>query len=77
LKNCLNYDRKKVIQRKGIKFHGLVFKEARRRGIKKLMDTIKVKNDPSLNLTLKIGLVYKEVLSREGDPYAYILKREF
>ena len=36
-----------------------------------------MENEASLNLALKIGFVYKEVLYREGELYAYILEKEF
>jgi RimJ/RimL family protein N-acetyltransferase len=59
----------------GTKFHELVFIEARKLGIKKLKDTIRVENRASLNLALKTGFVKKGLLSNKGKPYAYILEK--
>jgi RimJ/RimL family protein N-acetyltransferase len=64
-------------RRKGIgtSFHKLVFEEARKLGIHKLKDTIKINNQPSLRLALKSGFLNKELLYKEGKPYAYILEK--
>ena len=45
---------------KGAKFHELVSKEDGRLRIKKLIDTIKVENNASLNLALKMAFVHKK-----------------
>ena len=50
---------------KGAKFHELVSKEDGRLRIKKLIDTIKVENNASLNLALKMAFVHKKYLSRK------------
>jgi RimJ/RimL family protein N-acetyltransferase len=59
----------------GTSFHRLIFEEARKLGIQKLKDTIRIANEPSLRLALKSGFVNKELLYKEGKPYAYILEK--
>ena len=73
----LGYMLKKGFRGKGIgvKFHELVFLEARKLGIKKLRDTIKVNNNASLKLALKTGFVSKGLIYRDGKPYAYVLEK--
>ena len=73
----LGYMLKKGFRGKGlgIKFHELVFVEAKILGIKKLKDTIKVNNNASLNLALKTGFVSKELIYKDGKPYAHVLEK--
>ena len=73
----LGYMLKKGFRGKGIgvKFHELVFLEARKLGIKKLRDTIKVNNNASLKLALKTGFVSKGLIYKDGTPYAYVLEK--
>ncbi len=51
-------------EEKGAKFHELVSKEDERLRIKKLIYTMKVENNASLNLALKMAFVHKK-LSRK------------
>ena len=73
----LGYMLKKGFRGKGIgvKFHELVFLQAKNLGIKKLKDTIKVNNNASLKLALKTGFVSKGLIYKEGKPYAYVLEK--
>lgn len=73
----LGYMLKKGFRGKGIgvKFHELVFLQARNLGIKKLKDTIKVNNNASLKLALKTGFVSKGLIYKDGKPYAYVLEK--
>jgi len=73
----LGYMLKKGFRGKGIgvKFHELVFLQAKNLGIKKLKDTIKVNNNASLKLALKTGFVSKGLIYRDGKPYAYVLEK--
>ena len=73
----LGYMLKKGFRGKGIgvKFHELVFLQAKKLGIKKLRDTIKVNNNASLKLALKTGFVSKGLIYRDGKPYAYVLEK--
>jgi RimJ/RimL family protein N-acetyltransferase len=59
----------------GVKFHELVFLQAKNLGIKKLKDTIKVNNNTSLKLALKTGFVSKGLIYKDGKPYAYVLEK--
>lgn len=59
----------------GTKFHELIFREAKRLGIKKLKDTIKVDNQVSLNLALKTGFVHTGLVFRDDKVYAYTLEK--
>lgn len=60
----------------GAEFHDLVFAEARKIGITKLKDTIKVHNEASLKLALRTGFRQKRLQYRAGEPYAYVLEKE-
>ncbi|HEX7179572.1 MAG TPA: GNAT family N-acetyltransferase [Nitrososphaeraceae archaeon] len=73
----LGYMLKKGFRGKGIgvKFHELVFLQAKNLGIKKLKDTIKVNNNASLKLALKTGFVSKGLIYKDGKPYAYVLEK--
>jgi len=73
----LGYMLKKGFRGKGIgvKFHELVFLQAKKLGIKKLRDTIKVNNNASLKLALKTGFVSKGLIYKDGKPYAYVLEK--
>ena len=73
----LGYMLKKGFRGKGIgvKFHELVFLQAKKLGIKKLRDTIKVNNNASLKLALKTGFVSKGLIYKDGTPYAYVLEK--
>ena len=73
----LGYMLKKGFRGKGIgvKFHELVFLQAKNLGIKKLKDTIKVNNNASLKLALKTGFVSKGLIFKDGKPYAYVLEK--
>jgi RimJ/RimL family protein N-acetyltransferase len=73
----LGYMLKKGFRGKGIgvKFHELVFLQAKKLGIKKLKDTIKVNNNASLKLALKTGFVSKGLIYKDGKPYAYVLEK--
>jgi RimJ/RimL family protein N-acetyltransferase len=73
----LGYMLKKGFRGKGIgvKFHELVFLQAKKLGIKKLKDTIKVNNSASLKLALKTGFESKGLIYKDGKPYAYVLEK--
>ena len=73
----LGYMLKKGFRGKGmgVKFHELVFLQAKNLGIKKLKDTIKVNNNASLKLALKTGFVSKGLIYKDGKPYAYVLEK--
>lgn len=73
----LGYMLKKGFRGKGlgVKFHELVFVEAKKLGIKKLKDTIKVHNNASLKLALKTGFVSKGLIYKDGKSYAYVLEK--
>jgi RimJ/RimL family protein N-acetyltransferase len=59
----------------GARFHELVFEEAKKLGIRKLKDTIKVDNAASLKLALKTGFVHTGLVFRDDKPYAYTLEK--
>jgi RimJ/RimL family protein N-acetyltransferase len=59
----------------GASFHKLVFEEARKLGIKRLKDTIKIANEPSLKLALRTGFVQTGIITRNNKPYAYTLEK--
>jgi len=73
----LGYMLKKGFRGKGIgvKFHELVFLQAKNLGIKKLKDTIKVNNNASLKLAIKTGFVSKGLIYKDSKPYAYVLEK--
>jgi RimJ/RimL family protein N-acetyltransferase len=73
----LGYMLKKGFRGKGlgVKFHELVFLQAKKLGIKKLKDTIKVNNNASLKLAQKTGFVSKGLIYKDGKPYAYVLEK--
>jgi len=73
----LGYMLKKGFRGKGlgVKFHELVFVEAKKIGIIKLKDTIKIHNNASLKLALKTGFVSKGLIYKDGKPYAYVLEK--
>lgn len=59
----------------GTKFHQLVFEEAKKLGIAKLKDTIKITNQPSLKLALRTGFSQTGVIFKEDRPYAFTLEK--
>lgn len=59
----------------GTKIYKLIFKEARKLGIKKLHDTIKIDQDIPLKVALKMGFIQKEIIEKEGESYAYSLDK--
>jgi RimJ/RimL family protein N-acetyltransferase len=59
----------------GTKFHELVFIEARKLGIKKLKDTIKLDNRASLNLAVKTGFMNLGIIFKGSKPYAHVLEK--
>lgn len=60
----------------GAKFHDLVFEEAKKNGLRKLTDTIKVDNISSLKLAIRMGFRELELQYRNGVPYAHILEKD-
>jgi len=60
----------------GTEFHKLVFAEAKKRGITKLTDTIKLDNTSSLKLATKMGFKEKQLQYKAGLPYAHILEKD-
>jgi RimJ/RimL family protein N-acetyltransferase len=59
----------------GSRFHELVFEEARRLGIHKLKDTIRIENKASLKLALKTGFIQTGLIYADNKPYAYTLEK--
>lgn len=59
----------------GTAFHMLVFEEAKKLGINRLKDTIKVSNEPSLRLALKTGFIKTGLIFKHNRPYAYTLEK--
>jgi len=74
----LGYMLKREYHGKGIgaKFHDLVFEEAKKKGLRKLIDTIKVDNISSLKLAIRMGFREMELHYKYGEPYAHILERD-
>lgn len=74
----LGYMLKKEYHGKGIgaEFHNLIFEEARKKGLRKLTDTIKVDNVSSLKLATKMGFKERELCYKDGMPYAHILEKK-
>jgi RimJ/RimL family protein N-acetyltransferase len=59
----------------GTTFHKLVFEEAKKLGIKRLKDTIRIANKPSLKLALKTGFLQTGLIFKNNRPYAYTLEK--
>lgn len=59
----------------GTTFHKLVFEEAKKVGLRKLTDTIKVDNLSSLKLAIRMGFKQKELQYKNGVPYSYCLEK--
>jgi RimJ/RimL family protein N-acetyltransferase len=57
----------------GAKIHRLVFEEAKKQGLRKLNVTIKVGNEPSLNLCRRTGFVDSGQVLNDGRVVAYTL----
>jgi RimJ/RimL family protein N-acetyltransferase len=73
----LGYMLKKEFRGKGIgvAFHRLIFQEAKKLGILRLKDTIKVDNQPSLRLALRVGFIKRALIYEGNRAYAYKLER--
>lgn len=57
----------------GVIIHNLIFEEAKKHGIRKLNVTIKVDNEPSLNLCRKTGFIDSGHVVNNGKVVAYTL----
>jgi RimJ/RimL family protein N-acetyltransferase len=59
----------------GTKIYELVFREAKKLGIDKLHDTIKIEQKIALRVALKVGFIQKEIIKKNDKPYAYSLEK--
>jgi len=60
----------------GTKIYELVFKEAKKHGIKRLHDTIKIDQQIPLRVALKMGFIQNDIIKKDGKPYAYSLDKK-
>lgn len=59
----------------GTQIYKLIFLEAKKLGINKLHDTIKIEEKIPLRVALKVGFIQKEIIKKNGLPYAYSLEK--
>jgi RimJ/RimL family protein N-acetyltransferase len=60
----------------GTKIIELVSVEAKKLGIKRLHYTTKINNHVSLRVALKSGFIQKDMVKKDGKPYAYSLVKK-
>jgi len=59
----------------GTKIYELVFEEAKKLGIKRLHDTIKIDKPIPLKVAKKVGFIEKGIIKKDGKPYAFSLDK--